>query len=155
MKFAVHQAKPVGTGCPPAFVQKSESSHVPGPSPTGGRSTPVGVVGAVLLVGALPLEYMQALEAAELFFEPDLIRPMRRAAASDKPLGPAATTRLYTRSVNQRGARVEIGIALTEPRVGAALGAGWGVVAPGLPAMRDSPTSDGTATLYNRTPLPM
>ena len=36
-KLAVHQAKPFGT---PFFPKKRLISHVPGPMPMGGRSTP-------------------------------------------------------------------------------------------------------------------
>ena len=61
MKLAVHHANPSGTDTPPTLLQNSEMSHVPGPMPTGGRSTPLGVVGTVLLVGAAPAEPWQAL----------------------------------------------------------------------------------------------
>ena len=90
-KLAVHQANPSGTCTPPMLLQKSEINHVPGPMPTGGRSTPAGVAGTVPDVGALPVvERHDPLPAAG---PPELPVCSAATSLSGTPCVPAATTR--------------------------------------------------------------
>src|SRR5437899_2159327 len=89
MKLAVHHAKPSGTETPPTLSQNSEINQVPGPRPTGGRSTPLGVVGTVALVGAVPVDPPQALMVPPLALPPFLDVSID---VSGTPLAPAFTT---------------------------------------------------------------
>src|SRR5437588_770056 len=124
-KLAVHQANPSGTDLPPTLVQNRDRSHVPGPRPTGGRSTPLGVLGTPPPLGAAPPEYRHGLLPPP---PPPEGGPfavgLRSIEDRGTPRGPAAITRWYSAGVNHAGAGVEIGTAVPQPSCSAP-GAAW------------------------------